>query len=462
MKSNITDMTVGSPTKHILTFAIPLFIGNVFQQFYNMVDSVIVGNFVGANALAAVGTCGSMNFFCFSLSSGLAIGIGIIVAQFFGAKDIKNVQATIGNAIYVLAIASIVVSVSCFIFCPFILKLLQCPESILPYSVIYMRTTCCGIIFVAFYNGVASILRAFGDSKSPLYFLILSSVINLILDLVFVMACGWGVFGVAFATCISQAISAFTSVIYAWKKVSYFRVTREELKPHRQIIINSFKIGTPIAMQSCLISISMMVLQGIVNTFGETIMAAYTIVMRVEQLVQQPYSSIGAAITNYSGQNIGAGEIQRVKKGLRRGTIIVLIFSIFVLPIFFLLGENIIGLFVKDSEVIRIGATALKITSPFYFLLGMIYLPRAILNGCGDTTFAMINGITEVVCRIGFAPVLTKITAITLFGLSIPIGFWGIWLTTGFTWALTAVVCLIRYETGIWKKKAIIKAEPKN
>lgn len=459
MKSNVTDMTVGSPAKHILAFAVPLFIGNVFQQFYNMVDSVIVGNFVGPNALAAVGTCGSMNFFCFSLSSGLAVGIGIIVAQFFGAKDFKNVRSTIGNAIYVLGLASIVVSIFGFTMCPYILRLLQCPETIIGDSILYMRTTCCGIIFIAFYNGVASILRAFGDSKSPLYFLILSSIVNLILDLLFVILCGWGVFGVALATCISQAISAVASLIYAWKKVPYFRVSKDELKPHGVIIGNSFKIGMPVALQSCLISISMMVLQGVVNTFGETIMAAYTIVMRVEQLIQQPYSSIGAAITNYSGQNIGAGEIQRVKKGFRRGTIIVLIFSIMVLPIFFFLGKNIIGLFVKDPEVIRIGAIALRITSPFYFMLGMIYVPRAILNGCGDTMFAMINGITEVICRIGFAPILTKIAAITIFGLTVPIGFWGVWLTTGLTWLFTGIVCTVRYETGIWKKKAIIKTD---
>ena len=188
MKSNnITDMTSGSPTKHILLFAIPLLIGNVFQQLYNMVDSIVVGNFVGSSALAAVGTCGSMNFFCFSLSSGLAVGIGIIVAQYFGAKNDKMVRSTISNAIFVLSIASVIVSIMGFLLCPYALRLLQCPESILPQSIIYMRTTCCGIIFVALYNGVASILRALGDSKSPLYFLILSSVINLGLDLLFVI-----------------------------------------------------------------------------------------------------------------------------------------------------------------------------------------------------------------------------------------------------------------------------------
>lgn len=454
MKSNnITDMTSGSPTKHILLFAIPLLIGNVFQQLYNMVDSIVVGNFVGSSALAAVGTCGSMNFFCFSLSSGLAVGIGIIVAQYFGAKNDKMVRSTISNAIFVLSIASVIVSIMGFLLCPYALRLLQCPESILPQSIIYMRITCCGIIFVALYNGVASILRALGDSKSPLYFLILSSVINLGLDLLFVIAFNLGVFGVALATIISQAVSAITSSIYAYKKIHYFHLSKREFKPNKQIIVNSLKIGTPIAMQSCLISISMMVLQGVVNTFGETVMAAYTIVMRVEQLVQQPYGSISAAITNYSGQNIGAGQINRVKQGFHRGTVMVLIFSLLMLPTFWFFGKNIIGFFVNNEvDVINIGARGLQITSICYFMLGMIYIPRAVLNGCGDSGFAMINGIAEVAGRIGLSPILTKIPFL---------GFWGIWVTTGATWTLTAIICVIRYKTGIWKKKAIISV-PEN
>ncbi|MCR4736159.1 MAG: MATE family efflux transporter [Treponema sp.] len=453
-------MTVGSPTKHILSFSVPLLIGNIFQQLYNMVDSVIVGNFVGPDALAAVGTCGSMNFFCFSLSSGLAIGIGIVVAQYFGAKDEKRLRATIGNSIYVLSSASIAVSLFAFFICPFILRLLHCPDSIINDSILYMRTTCCGIIFIAFYNGVASVLRALGDSKSPLYFLILSSIVNLIFDLLFVLKFGWGVFGVAIATVISQAISAFASLFYAYKKVSYFRLSKEELKPHSHIIASSFKLGVPIALQNSMISISMMVLQGVVNTFGETVMAAYTISMRIEQLVQQPFSSLGAAITNYSGQNLGAGDVSRVKKGFHRGIFMVLIFSLIMLPVFYIFGRSIVRFFVKDAgEVIEIGYTALRITSVCYFALGMIYVPRAVLNGCGDTNFAMINGITEVVCRIGIAPFITKIAALSFFGKEIPIGFWGIWITTGLTWIFTAIVCVIRYKTGKWKNKTIIKKE---
>ncbi len=445
---NITDMTVGSPAAHIIKFTLPLLLGNLFQQLYNMVDSIVVGKFVSEDALAAVGACGSTNFLFFSLSSGLAIGIGIIVAQFFGAGDEKNVRNTIANSIYVLWGAAITVSIIGIVFCPALLRLLQTPETVIGDSIIYMRTSCAGILFIATYNGVAAMLRALGDSRTPLYFLILSSIINVVLDLVFVLTLGWGVFGVALATIIAQATSAFSCIIYAYHKIEYFRLTREQLRMNPRIIANSFKIGVPIAMQNSMIAVSCMVLQGVVNTFGETVMAAYTVIGRIEQVVQQPYMSLGSALTTYSGQNMGAGKIDRVKKGFRQGTVMVLIFSLCMLPIAYLFGEQIVGIFVNDPEVIAIGAKAIRINSICYFGLGMIYVPRSVLNGCGDTGFAMINGITEVICRVVFSLILTSIPLL---------GYWGIWMTTGLTWALTGMVCVARYFKGKWRTKSIVK-----
>lgn len=441
-------MTVGSPARHIIKFTLPLLLGNLFQQLYNMVDSIVVGQFVGEDALAAVGACGSTNFLFFSLSSGLAIGIGIIVAQFFGAGDEKNVRNTIANSIYVLWGAAITVSLIGIVFCPALLRLLQTPDSVIGNSIIYMRTTCAGILFIATYNGVAAILRALGDSKTPLYFLIVSSIVNVVLDLVFVLVFEWGVFGVALATIIAQATSASSCIIYAYHKIEYFRLTREQLRMQPLIIANSFKIGVPIAMQNSLIAVSCMVLQGVVNTFGPTVMAAYTCIGRIEQVVQQPYMSLGSALTTYSGQNMGAGKIERVKKGFHQGTVMVLIFSMCLLPIAYIFGEQIVGIFVNDPEVIAIGAKAIRINSLCYFGLGMIYVPRSVLNGCGDTGFAMINGVTEVICRVLFSLVLTSIPLL---------GYWGIWLTTGLTWTLTGVVCVIRYLKGKWRTKSIVK-----
>ncbi|MBP5668730.1 MAG: MATE family efflux transporter [Lachnospiraceae bacterium] len=445
--SQTINMTTGSPAKHILRFALPLLIGNLFQQLYNMVDSMVVGTYVGSAALAAVGTCGSTNFLFFALSSGLAIGIGVIVAQYFGADDEENVRATIANSIYVLTTAALSVSLIGYVAAPYILRLLNVPDSILSLSVLYMRTTCMGILGVATYNGVSAVLRALGDSRTPLYFLILSSLMNVALDLIFVKELGLGVFGVALATVLSQYASAVSCLAYAYVRVPFFRLTREELKPKGKIIQRSFRLGVPIALQSSMIAVSCMVLQGVVNGFGETVMAAYTVTMRIEQLVQQPYSSLASAVTTYSGQNIGAGNVSRVKKGFRQAVLMALIFSLAMIPVMYLGGESLVRLFVKDNEeTVRIAVRALRITSLCYFGLGMIYVPRGLMNGCGDAAFSMINGISEVACRLSFAQIFTKIPVI---------GFWGVWLTTGATWAVTGAVCLVRYCQGAWKHKAI-------
>lgn len=443
---NITNMTTGSPTKHILRFALPLLVGNIFQQLYNMVDSIVVGNYVGKNALAAVGACGSTNFLFFSLSSGLAIGIGVIVSQYFGAKDEINVRKTIANSFYILIAAALTVGSIGFVAAPHILRLLATPENIIGDSTVYLRTTCCGIIAIALYNGVASILRALGDSKTPLYFLVLSCLVNVSCDLFFVLRLGLGVFGVALATIIAQAISAAASLIYAFSRVPYFRLKREELKPQASIILRSFKLGVPVALQNSMIAISSMVLQGVVNSFGDTVMAAYTITNRIEQVVQQPYGSLGAALTTYSGQNIGAGNIKRVRKGFRQATLMALIFSIALIPVAYLLGPYIVNAFVKEQEVVDIGYNALRITSLCYFGLGMIYVPRALLNGCGDARFSMINGVTEVICRICYS----------FFFTNTVLGYWGIWVTTAATWVTTAIVCVLRYKRGKWVTKSIV------
>ncbi|MBR5937724.1 MAG: MATE family efflux transporter [Clostridiales bacterium] len=448
---NVTDMTVGNPARHILKFTLPLLIGNLFQQLYNMVDSIVVGRYVSAHALAAVGACGSLNFLFFSLSSGLAVGIGIIASQYFGANDEQQLKKTIANSIYVLSSAALVVTLIGVLFAGPILKLLQTPDEYIADSISYFRVTCLGILGIAIYNGVAALLRAVGDSKTPLYFLILSSIINVSLDLVFVICFELGVVGVALATIIAQAVAAIVSIIYAYHKVSYFRLRKKDLRPDYSMIRDSFHLGAPVAIQNSMIAVSCIALQAVVNGFGPDVASAYTITGRIEQLVQQPYGSLGMALTSYSGQNIGAKKKERVIEGFRKATLIVLVFSLIMLPLFFFLGKYICGIFVKEeaARVISLGASALRITSPFYFALGMIYVPRAVLNGCGDTGFAMINGLTEVVCRILFSNILTRIPIL---------GYWGIWITTGLTWGVTALVCVMRYKGGKWQYKSLERA----
>ena len=441
-KSNVTDMTVGNPTRHILLFALPVFLGNMFQQFYTTIDSLVVGNYVGANALAATGTCGSINFLFFALSSGLSIGIGIIVSHYFGAKDEEGIKSTISNSFYVLAAASLVATVLGLLFARPLLTFMSTPTEIIDDAVLYLRTTCCGILFIAMYNGVSNILRALGDSKTPLYFLIISSALNIILDLTFVLHFHMGVFGVGLATVISQAISAFVSLTYAFIKVPYYKFTSNDLKPNKTIIIRSFRLGVPMALQSAMIAISMMVLQKVVNSFGALVMAAYTISARVDLIISQFYGAVSQSLVTYSGQNLGAKQVDRVKQGYGRGMILIFAYNLILIPLIYFFSHQIVDFFVIENEVIEFGEHALKITSILYLALGCIYVPRGILNGCGDARFSLINGITEVACRIVYANVLTRIAAI---------GVWGIWWAAGLTWITVALVCSLRFFQGKWK-----------
>ena len=403
MKRGIMDMTKGNTIKQLLLFAVPMLIGNVFQQLYNMVDSIVVGKYVNAEALAAVGATSSLNFFFFSFSFGMAAGVGVIVAQYVGAGDETNVKKTIANAIYVISAIAICMSIIGIIFADNILMLLHTPEAILKNATLYMRVTCAGLIAVTSYNAISAILRALGDSKTPLIFLIISSVINVCLDLVFVLILNLGVMGVALATIIAQSVSAISCLIYAYHRIPYFKIPKEYYRPDKALMVRCIRIGIPVSFQNSLIAISCIALQYVINGFGEVVIAANTAVSRFEQLVQQPFASLGAAIVTYTGQNIGAGNIERVKKGFRSGALICAVFSLVLLPVGYFGAEWIMKIFVSKPEVIAIGIKALRINTFFYFALGMIYVARSVLNGTGDASAAMLNGIVEVIGRVGFS-----------------------------------------------------------
>jgi len=445
-KKAVYSMTEGSPAGLLLKFTIPMLIGNLFQQFYNMVDSIVVGRFVGSNALAAVGATGSLNFLLFAMSFGISAGVGVVVSQHFGADRMDMVEKSIINGMYLLAVVSVIMGVIGIMSARWVLTALDTPTLILDDAVVYMRVSCAGILAIAAYNGVASVLRALGDSKTPLYFMVAACFINIGLDLLFVIVCGWSVFGVALATVIAQLVAAVGAFAYALCRIPYFRIKKENRKVRADIMEKCFRLGLPIALQNALIAFSCIFLQRIVNGFGESVVAANTALGRIEQLVQQPYNSLGAALTSYTGQNVGAGKIDRVKQGYKAGFRCVVVFSIVMLIPCQLFGSQIVGVFVTDPEVIAIGAKGLSITSLFYFFLGMIYVARSVLNGAGDAAFAMINGLMEVAGRVGFALPLTRLPFI---------GVWGIFLTTGLTWALTGVVSMARYHKGKWAFKGI-------
>ena len=447
-KQSVQDMTQGNTVKLLLTFSMPMLIGNLFQQFYNMVDSIIVGKFVSSNALAAVGASGSIGFLFFSLCFGMSAGIGIMISQYFGAEDEENLKKSIANSIYVIGVSAVIMAVTSFALARPILVLLDTPDIILNDAVLYLKVSSIGIIAIALYNGVSAVLRALGDSKTPLIFLIVACLLNIVLDLVFVLVCKWSVFGVALATIIAQIVAGIGCLIYAKIANPYFTIEKRLFKPDKEIITKSMQLGIPVGLQNSMIALSCVFLQAVVNQFGETVIAAYTATGRVEQLIQQPFGSLGAAVATFTGQNIGAGKLDRVREGYRKSILIVTIFSVVMLAVMHLFANPIMGLFVNEPEVIEIGARGLKIISYFFFALGVIYVSRNVLNGAGDAVYAMINGIVEVVGRVGFSIPLTHISLI---------GMWGIWMTTGLTWFITGVASHIRYKQGKWVYKSIVK-----
>ena len=443
----VKDMTKGNPMQLLIQFSLPLLVGNIFQQLYNMVDSIIVGNFVGANALGAIGTTNSLNFFFFSLVAGLSVGIGIIVAQYFGFGDEEKVKDAIGNSIWIITVCSVIMAIIGFVTARPILVLLDTDPVILNDAVAYLKVVSIGIVCVGFYNGVSGILRALGDSKTPLIFLIVASVLNVILDLIFVLSFGWGVVGAGVATAFSQLISALACIIYAYKSNTYFKLKKKNIKLNGSIIKKSCKLGIPVALQNSLIAFSLIVLQKVVNGYGATFTTAFTVVSRIETLVQQPFMSLGAAVSTYTGQNIGAGLKDRVRKGFNSATLVSSIFALAVGVVFWIFAPSIASIFGKDADVIRIGANGLRITCCFYIFLGLIYTTRNVLNGAGDAMFSLFTGIVECIGRVGFAYPMTLIPFM---------GKYGVFYATGLTWFLNGMFSLIRCKRGKWKKIDVI------
>lgn len=441
------DMTKGNVTNLLFRFTLPMLFGNLFQQFYNMADSIIVGKFVGGNALGAVGSVGAIHFLFFSLCLGLGSGIGILIAQYFGAGEKDYVKRIIANAVYITGITGLVMSLAGVLLARPVLKLMNTPAENFADAYTYMQIVCGATVVVAGYNTISAILRALGDAKTPLIFLVVASVMNVVLDLFFVLKLDMGVAGTAWATVIAQFSAMLGSILFGWMRNDYLHLERRHFSPQMNIVQKCVRIGIPMAAQNALIALSCVALQSVVNRYGTMVMAAYTATNRVEQLVQQPFNSLGMAESTFAGQNAGAGQYDRVRKGVNKGVALVLAFSALMILVMWTCGNGIVGFFIDDPQVISIGATGLKITSVMYIGLGIIYVMRGMLNGVGDATFSMINGIVEVIGRVGFAWLLMLIPAI---------GMWGVWYTNGLTWTITGLVNIWRVKQGKWQIKTVV------
>lgn len=439
----VKDMTVGNPTKLIFSFAVPMLIGNIFQQFYSMVDTIVVGRFVGVKALAAVGVTGSLMFLILGFVMGLTTGFSVIVAQYFGLNDEKQLKKAVAMSVYLSLGLSIIITVISLLLAKPLLMFMNTPSDILDDANLYISIVFAGTIATIFYNLLSSVLRALGDSKTPLMFLIVSSIINIILDLVFVINFSMGVSGVAYATIISQAVSCVLCFIYIKKRFPILNLDRSDWRIDKNTITKLLNIGVPTAFQSSVTAIGVMVIQAAVNNFGSIIVAAYTAASKVEQLATQPALTFGLAMATYTGQNLGAGKIERIRTGIKKCVILSVVFCIVACVLVIIFGRGLTRLFVSGSpdevlQVIEASQTYLNIVSVFFWILGLLFIYRNALQGLGNAKIPLLSGFVELLMRVGVA-----------FTLSNYIGYTGICLASPIAWIGATILLIVAFYKNV-------------
>lgn len=430
------DMTTGNPVKLILLFSIPLLIGNIFQQFYSMVDTIIVGRFIGVEALAAVGTTSSMVFLVNGFVMGLTSGFAVLISQKYGAKDEVGVKEAVASSIILSIIATILVTFISVLSAKPLLTLMNTPSNIMKDASTYIIILYAGNIAIIFYNMMAAILRALGDSKTPLYFLIVSSVLNIILDLVLIINFKMGVAGAAYATVISQGVSAILCVIYTYKRYKILRLKKDDFKVKKKYYRKHLKVGIPMALQFSITSIGIMTVQSAINIFGSTVIASYAASSKVLQLVMQPATTLGVTMATYCGQNIGAKRYERIKEGVKKCVQISIITSVISAIILIFLGKYFVMMFVSnpDAEILSYAQQVLNISAIFFIPLGLIFVYRNALQGIGDSFIPMMAGVYELVARAIVAFTLPKVLEFMGICLADPVAWFAAVIPLAYTY----------------------------
>lgn len=443
MSNNKTnDMTVGSPVKLIIQFMIPMFLGNVFQQFYNIVDSIVAGQFIGVDALAAIGSTGSLMFFVTGWLNGLSSGFAIIVAQRFGARKYDEMRHYVAMSFYLMAAFALVMTAAFLALNEPILRLMNSPENVMHDVKSYMGIIYAGLIITAAYDILAAVLRALGDSRSPLYFLIISAGINVVLDIALICVFGMGVEGCAYATVIAQGISAMCCIIYIVKKYPILHLEKENFA----ISLTSFRrliaLGIPMGLQFSITAIGTIIVQGAVNIYGTTYMAGFSAAGKIQNIVSMVAVSMGATIATYVGQNRGAGKMDRVKQGVNYCWIMLFVWSVIEMVLMYFGGKYFTYLFVSSSktDVINVSVTYFHTVFWAYPFLCTIFLFRNALQGMGYGLVPMLGGVFELVAR----------TAIVVF-VAGKTTFAGVCLADPVAW-IAALIPLIPYYFHIMKK----------
>ena len=439
-------MTEGVIWKELLLFSVPLLLGNLFQQLYNAVDSVVVGNYIGAQALAAVGSSAPVINLLVSFFMGLSVGAGVIISRYFGARNMESLQDSIHTSLALTMTAGIFMTLFGIIFSPTILRWIGTPSEVMSSSVLYLRIYFGGILSVMLYNMGSGILRAVGDSKNPLYFLIVSSITNILLDLLFVIVFDMGIAGVGWATLIAQTISAVLTLLLLIKTKQEYKVTLKKIRFHKDKLIEIIRLGLPSGIQNGVVSFSNVIVQSNINAFGSLAMAGCGAYTKIDGFAILPVMSYSMALTTFTGQNMGAKKYDRVKQGARSGIIMSLLTTIAISALLLIFGEQVLSIFSDNPKVISYGLYMMHVLAPFYIFLAISHAFNGIIRGAGITTIPMIVMIT---CWCGMR--MTWILASVPIFHDIGVVFMG-W---PLTWAASALWLFLYYKKGNWMKRSM-------
>ena len=433
----------------IVRFALPLLIGNLLQQLYNVTDSVIVGQFLGKEALAAVSASFFIYYFIISFVIGVGSGTSVVISQLFGAKQFQKVQLAFSSFFIFMLVGGVILSIAGIIFAEPVFRLTNTPEEVIPQAVAYFRIYIGGTFLFVTFNSIISILRGVGESVRPMIFILITTILNILLDLLFILVFKWGIEGAARATVIAQGIGMCVALAYVNNTHPLLSIKKQDMLFDGKLFKESLKIGLPTSVQQCAIALGLIALLGIVNSFGTNTLTAYGAAGKIDTIITQAILTLSGALAAFCGQNIGAGRLDRVKKGLRFTMYANIVLGLLTFAAVYLFGDAMMRIFTNDADVIVIGKEYLLIICGFFIVHGALNVYNGALRGAGDTLFPMV---TSLVC---------------LWIIRIPLAYYlSSWLgRSGIWWAIVAsitiglIVTFIYYKTGIWKRRCIIKNE---
>ena len=441
------SMISGNPARPLILFTIPMVVGNLFQQFYNIIDSMVVGNAVGSDALAAVGASTSITMLFVMVALGTGIGSSVVISQLFGARQLEKMKTAISTALISILVFSVLLSILGMVINRGILRLMGTPDDIFQDAATYLEIYFYGFVFLFLYNAFSAIFNALGDSVKPLVFLIFSSLLNIGLDIYFVVSLGMGVAGVAWATLIAQGISAVLSFVFLMIKLKGIQ-TEHFSAFDVAVLRNMIKVAIPTIIQQSIVSVGMLLIQAAVNRFGSTFLAGYTAAVKIDGIAIVPMVAVGNAMSTYVAQNMGAGKPERIGKGYRICLAMAAGIGIIIAVIFCFCGKRFVGLFMdseKGAEAIAVGAQYLSVVSLFYFVMGIMNVSNGVLRGAADMRWFLTCSLVNLCVRVGLTYALADVTEGMIIMWANPIG-----------WAVGLIIAACRYFQGGWKKKRIV------